>query len=40
MLIRWPPISMHRALLAGAAPDQAADATGTSVRGMYEQWKR
>jgi hypothetical protein len=36
-LTRWQPISMHRALLAGATPDQAA---GASVRGMFEQWKR
>jgi hypothetical protein len=39
-LTRWQPISMHRALLAGATPDQVAEAAGTSVRGMYEQWKQ
>ena len=38
-LTRWQPISMHRALLAGATPDQVAEAAGTSVRGIYEQWK-
>jgi hypothetical protein len=36
-LTRWQPISMHRALLAGATPAQVADAAGTKVRGMYEQ---
>jgi hypothetical protein len=39
-LTRWQPISMHRALPAGATPDQVAEAAGTSVRGMYEQWKQ
>jgi hypothetical protein len=39
-LTRWQPISMHRALLAGATPDQVAAAAGTSVRGMYEHWKQ
>ena len=39
-LTRWQPISMHRALLAGATPDQVADAAGTSVQAMYEQWKQ
>jgi len=39
-LTRWQPISMHRALLAGATPDQVAKAAGTSVRRMYEQWKQ
>ncbi len=39
-LTRWQPISMHRALLAGATPDQVADAAGTSMRGVYEQWKQ
>jgi hypothetical protein len=39
-LTRWQPISLHRALLAGATPDQVAKAAGTSVPGMYEQWKQ
>ena len=39
-LTRWQPISMHRALLAGATPEQVAEAAGTSVRAMYEQWKQ
>ena len=39
-LTRWQPISMHRALLAGATPDQVAEAAGTSVRNMHEQWKQ
>ncbi len=39
-LTRWQPISLHRALLAGATPDQVAEAAGTSVRAMYEQWKQ
>jgi hypothetical protein len=38
-LTRWQPISMHRAILAGATPDQVADAAGTSVRNAFEQWK-
>ena len=36
-LARWQPISMHGALLAGATPDKVAEASGTSVRGVYEQ---
>ncbi len=36
-LTRWQPITMHRALLAGATPGQIAEAAGTSVHGMYEQ---
>jgi hypothetical protein len=39
-LTRWQPISMHRALVAGATPAQVAEAAGTSVRGIYEQWKQ
>ena len=39
-LTRWQPITMHRALLAGATPGQVAEAAGTSVHGMYEQWKQ
>jgi hypothetical protein len=38
-LTRWQPISMHRTLLAGATPDQVAEAAGTSVRGRCEQLK-
>jgi hypothetical protein len=34
------PISMHRALLAGATSAQVAEAAGTSVRIVYEQWKQ
>ncbi|MGA2829720.1 MAG: hypothetical protein ABSF03_26825 [Streptosporangiaceae bacterium] len=39
-LTRWQPISMHRALLAGATPEQVAEAAGMSVRAIYEQWKQ
>jgi hypothetical protein len=39
-LTRWQPISMHRALLAGANPEQVAEAAGTSVQSVYEQWKQ
>lgn len=39
-LTRWQPVSMHRALLAGATPDQVAEAAGMSVRGIYELWKQ
>ncbi len=39
-LTRWQPISMHRALLAGAMPEQVADAAGTTVRDVYEQWEQ
>jgi hypothetical protein len=39
-LTRWQPISMHRALLAGATPVQLAEAAGMSVRGIYEQWQQ
>jgi hypothetical protein len=31
---------LHRALLAAATPDQVAEAAGTSVRSVYEQWKQ
>lgn len=37
-LTRWQPITIHRALLAGATPKQAADAAGLSVGDVYEQW--
>ena len=33
-LTRWQPVSMRRALLAGATPDQVAAAAGTSVHGV------
>jgi hypothetical protein len=36
-LTRWQPISMHRAILAGAIPDQVAAAAGLSVREVFEQ---
>lgn len=39
-LIRWAPISMHRAILAGASPAQVADAAGVSVRDVYERWEK
>ena len=39
-LTRWQPLSMHRALLAGATPEQVAEAAGTSVRAMHKQWKQ
>jgi hypothetical protein len=33
-LTLWQPISMHRAILAGATPDQVAAAVGLSVRAV------
>lgn len=39
-LTRWQPISMHRAMLAGATPDQVADAAGRTVRDVFKQWER
>jgi hypothetical protein len=38
-LTRWQPISMHRAILAGASPEQVAAAAGLSVRDAFEQWQ-
>lgn len=39
-LTRWQPISMHRAILAGASPSQVAAAAGLGVRELFEQWRR
>jgi hypothetical protein len=39
-LTRWQPISMHRAILAGATPEQVADAAGASVREVFGRWER
>jgi hypothetical protein len=39
-LTRWQPISMHRAILAGATPGQVAEAAGLSVRDVFERWER
>jgi hypothetical protein len=38
-LTLWQPISMHRAILAGATPDQVAAAAGLSVSEAFEQWE-
>jgi hypothetical protein len=38
-LTRWQPISMHRAIVAGATPDQVAKAAGASVRDVFERWE-
>jgi hypothetical protein len=35
-LTRWQPISVHRAILAGATPAQVSDAAGMGVRDVYE----
>jgi hypothetical protein len=39
-LTRWQPISVHRAILAGATPGQVSDAAGMSVRDVYERWQK
>lgn len=39
-LARWQPIAMHRAIRAGATPQQVADAAGMSVRRAFERWER
>lgn len=39
-LTRWQPISIHRAILAGATPAQVSEAVGMSVRDAYERWQR
>lgn len=31
---------MHRAILAGATPEQVADASGIGVRDAFERWER
>jgi len=39
-LTRWQPIAMHRAILAGAAPEPVSEAAGMSVRDVYERWQK
>jgi hypothetical protein len=39
-LTRWQPIAMHRAIRAGATPQQVADAAGMGVRRAFERWER
>jgi hypothetical protein len=39
-LTRGQPVSVHRAILAGATPAQVADAAGISVRDVYERWQK
>ncbi|WP_163511396.1 hypothetical protein [Fodinicola acaciae] len=39
-LVRWSPITMHRALLAGATVEQVAAAAGDTVAAVAERWQR
>jgi hypothetical protein len=39
-LTRWQPIGMHQAIVAGATPDQVAEAAGVSVSDVFERWER
>jgi hypothetical protein len=39
-LTRSQPVSVHRAILAGATPAQVADAAGTGVGDVYERWQK
>ena len=34
-LTRWQPIAMHRAILAGATPEQLSEAAGLSIRVVF-----
>jgi hypothetical protein len=34
-LTRWQPISVHRAILAGATPGQVSDAAGMGVYELF-----
>jgi hypothetical protein len=35
----WQPISIHRAILAGATPAQVSEAAGRSIREVFDQWE-
>jgi hypothetical protein len=37
-LTRWQPITVHRAILAGASSAQVSAAAGMSIRDVYERW--
>ena len=37
---RWQPISVHRAILAGATPAQVSEAAGASLRDVHERWQK
>jgi hypothetical protein len=39
-LTRWQPISVHRAIMAGATPTQVSDAAGMGVRPVYQLWQK
>ncbi len=38
-LLRWEPIAIHGAMLAGARPEAVAGALGDSVQVAYERWR-
>jgi hypothetical protein len=37
-LVRWQPIAIHGAMLAGARPEAVAAALGSTVQAAYERW--
>lgn len=37
-LLRWQPIAIHGAMLAGARPEAVADALEESLQVAFEQW--
>jgi hypothetical protein len=39
-LTRWQPISIHRAILAGAPPAQVCAAAGASMPEVFDRWQR
>jgi hypothetical protein len=39
-LLRWQPILIHRALLAGASVNELAVASGTEVAVVVSKWRR
>jgi hypothetical protein len=39
-LTHLQPISVHPAILAGAIPEQVAEAAGINVRAVYGMWER
>jgi hypothetical protein len=37
-LMRWQPLAIHGAMLAGARPEAVAGALGNSLQVAYERW--
>ena len=39
-LYRWQPIAVHGAILAGAKPEDVAEALGDSIEATFERWRK